>query len=130
MDRYKAAKLREGSSARTQINKTLKLLAQILDVAIEYELIDGANPARGRRRRVKVAKPQRTWVEPEQLLALLEAADTYHRPILATLAGAGLRVGEALALDWRDVNLATGTLKVGRPRPTPVRTGASTCPAG
>jgi integrase len=46
-------------------------------------------------------------------VALIEAADTYHRPILATLAGAGLRVGEALALDWRDVNLAVGMLTVG-----------------
>ena len=114
VDRYEAAKLREAKLGASQINETLKVLAMVLDVAIEYELIDGANPARGRRRRVKVVKPQRTWVEPEQLLALLEAADTYHRPILATLAGAGLRVGEALALDWRDVNLATGTLKVGR----------------
>jgi integrase len=48
------------------------------------------------------------------VLALLEAADRYHRPILATLAGAGLRVREAVALDWQDVNLATGTLTVGR----------------
>jgi integrase len=35
------------------------------------------------------------------------------RPVLATLAGAGLRVGEAVALDWRDINLPTGTLTVG-----------------
>jgi integrase len=114
VDRYKAAKVREGVIAAAQINKTLKVLAMILDVAIEYELTDRANPARGRRRRVKVPKPKRTWVEPEQLMALLDAADTYHRPILATLAGAGLRVGEALALDWRDVNLPTGTLIVGQ----------------
>jgi integrase len=114
VDGYKAAKLAEGRLGASQINKTLKLLAQILDVAIEYELLDGANPARGRRRRVKAPKPMRTWVEPEQLGALLDAADTFHRPILATLAGAGLRIGEALALDWRDVNLATGTLRVGR----------------
>jgi integrase len=32
--------------------------------------------------------------------------------VLAALAGAGLRVGEAVALDWSDVNLATGTLVV------------------
>ena len=113
VDRYKAAKLAEGKLGGSQINKTLKLLAQIIDVAIEYGISDGANPARGRRRRVKVGKPQRTWVEPEQLLALLEAASTTTRPVLATLAGAGLRVGEAVALDWRDVNLATGTLTVG-----------------
>ena len=113
VDAYKAEKLREGKLGAAQINKTLKILAMIMDVAIEYELTDRANPARGRRRRVKAPKPQRTWVEPEQLMALIEATDTYHRPILATLAGAGLRVGEALALNWRAVNLATGTLTVG-----------------
>ena len=114
VDRYRSAKLREGKLGAAQINKTLKLLAQIFDWAIEYELVDRANPARGRRRRAKVPKPRRTWVEPEQLLALIEAADRHHRPILATLAGAGLRVGEAVALNWRDISLATGTLTVGR----------------
>jgi integrase len=113
VDCYKAAKLREGKLGPAQINKTLKVLAMILDMAIEYGLTNGANPARGRRRRVKAPKPQRTWVEPEQLLALIEEADAYHRPLLATLAGAGLRVGEALALDWHAVNLATGTITVG-----------------
>jgi integrase len=100
--------------AKAQINKTLKLLAMVMDDAIEAELIEHANPARGRKRRVKADEPRRTWVEPEQLMALLEAADPYHRPILATLAGAGLRVGEAVALNWRDVNLGAGTLTVGR----------------
>ncbi len=113
VDRYKAAKLREGRLGAAQINKTLKILAMVLDLAIEYELVDRANPARGRRRRVKAPKPQRTWVEPEQLMALVAAADTHCRPIVATLAGAGLRVGEAVALDWSDVNLAAGTLTVG-----------------
>lgn len=113
VDRYKATKVKEGTLGAAQINKTLKALAMVIDSAIEYELIDRANPARGRRRRVKVPKPKRTWVEPEQLLALLDASDPRFRPIVATLAGAGLRVGEALALDWRDINLATGTLVVG-----------------
>jgi integrase len=31
---------------------------------------------------------------------------------LAILAGAGLRIGEALALRWRDVDLGTGTIYV------------------
>ncbi len=35
-----------------------------------------------------------------------------YRPLAATMAGAGLRVGEAIALSWRDVNLATGSLRV------------------
>jgi integrase len=112
VDRYKVAKLREGKLAAAQINQTLKRLAQILDLAIEYGQMDGANPARGRRRRAKAPKPQRTWVEPEQLLALIEASDQTLRPLLATLAGGGLRLGEAIALDWPDVSLATATLRV------------------
>ena len=99
VDRYRAAKLAEGRIASAQVNKTLRLLAQILDVAGEYGYLAGANPARGRRRRVKAARPQRSWVEPEQLMALLDHAPDRLRPVLATLAGAGLRVGEAMALD-------------------------------
>jgi integrase len=114
VDRFKTKKLAESKLGAAQINKVLKLLAQIMDVAMEYELYEKANPARGRRRRVKVTRPNRTWVEPEQLMALLDAADRYCRPILATCAGAGVRIGEALALNWEDVNLATGTLTVGR----------------
>ena len=111
VDRYKAAKLREGRLSAATLNKTLVRLAQILDEAVEYGYVD-RNVARGKRRRVKARPPQRSWVEPEQLPALLDAADSWFRPVVATLAGAGLRVGEAVALEWRDVNLATGTLTV------------------
>jgi integrase len=93
------------------INKLLDRLAMILDLALDLELVD-RNPARGKRRRLKGTKPKRTQVEVEQLPALLEVADAYLRPVLATMAGAGLRVSEAVALDWRDVNLATATLTV------------------
>jgi integrase len=113
VDRYRAAKLQEGRIAPAQINKTLKRLSQILEVAEEYGYIE-RNQARGRRRRAKAAKPQRSWVEPEQVQSLLGGASPYMRPAVATLVGAGLRVSEAVALDWRDVNLATGTLRVGR----------------
>lgn len=111
VDRYKAAKLREGKLAPNAINKTLVRLAQILEAAVEYGHLDH-NPAKGKRRKVKGTEPRRSWVEVEQLPALLDAADPYLRPIVAVLAGAGLRIGEATALDWRDVNLATGTLTV------------------
>lgn len=111
VDRYKAAKLREGKLAPNAINKTLTRLAQVLEVAVEYGHIE-RNPAKGKRRRVKATEPRRSWVEPEQLPALLDAADIYMRPLIATLAGAGLRIGEAVALDWRDVKLGAGTLVV------------------
>jgi integrase len=113
VDRYKATKARGRALAPAQINKTLKRLAQILELAVDYGYLP-RNPAasKGGRRRVKEPKPKRSWVEPEQLMTLLEAAPRGHRPVSAMLAGAGLRVGEACALDWRDVNLATGTITV------------------
>ena len=105
---------RVGLSART-VNKVLTRLAQILGEAVEWDLI-GSNPAAGGKRRVKASPPRRPSVEPEQLMALLEVAAPMYggrgRPLLATLAGAGLRIGEALALAWADVNLARGTITV------------------
>lgn len=117
VDRYKLAKARDGVLSAGTVNKTITRLAQILEVAVEYELI-AANPARGRRRRLKAERPRRAFVMPEQLPMLLTAAEKYldgrGRPLLATLAGAGLRIGEALELRRRNVNLARGTLTIER----------------
>jgi integrase len=124
VDRYRQEKVREGLLGATSINKTIGRLAQILEVAIERELID-RNPARGRRRRLRQRVPMRTWLDrAEQIEALLQAAGeldnearvdrraTPRRVLLATLTLAGLRIGEALSLRWRDVDLAVGRLRV------------------
>jgi integrase len=52
--------------------------------------------------------------QPEQALALVEAGSRYMRPVIATMIGAGLRVGEAVALDWSDISLPTLTLRLGK----------------
>jgi integrase len=97
--------------SNASINHTLRHLSQILETAVEYGLID-SNPAAGKRRRLKAAKPARPWVEPEQLPALLDATSGTGRLLLEILAGGGLRIGEALALRWQHVELGTGTLHV------------------
>jgi integrase len=104
VDKYRTAKLREReffeaaapeqqkSLARplnnTSINKTLALLARILDEAVEYGLI-GSNPSAGKRRRRRPMKPNRTWLEPHEVQAVLEAARKQHRVLLATMILAG-----------------------------------------
>lgn len=94
------------------VNHTLRHLAQVLESAVDDELI-ASNPAAGSRRRLKAGRPARPWVEPEQLVTFLNAAPKgAGRVLIAILAGAGLRIGEALALRWRDVDLGTGTLYV------------------
>jgi len=109
----------------SSINKTVILLAAVLEAAVERDLI-GRNPAKGRGRRVRERTPARSYLDTaEQIGALLEAAgrldrealpDHRHverRAIVATLTLAGLRIGELAALRWQDVDLATGWLHVG-----------------
>ncbi len=124
VDRYRQLKVREGRISATSTNKTIARLAQILDVAMERELIS-RNPARGRRRRLKQARPIRTSLDrAEQIEALLAGAQELDREaradrrstpratVLATLLFSGVRVGELLDLRWRDIDLAAGRLFV------------------
>jgi integrase len=114
----------------TSINKTITRLGQILELAVEYEHIQ-SNPAKGRRRRLKAVKPATIWLDrAEHIQALLDAAGeldrqaaltgghdhkgapAYRRTLLATLTLAGLRIGEATALQWRDVDLAASRIAI------------------
>jgi integrase len=76
---------------------------------------------------LKVDRPVRSYLDSaRQIAALLEAAgeldgEAYsnrrhvaRRATLATLGFSGVRLGELLALRWRDVDLADGWLYVGR----------------
>jgi integrase len=125
VDRYRADKLREGRLGPTSLNKTITRLAQILDVAIEHHpgVLPG-NPARGRRRRAKARLPERSFLEAEQVGALLQAAgeldslaraDRSHvgrRATLAVLALGGLRISELLDLRWGEVDLSGRRLHI------------------
>jgi integrase len=97
------------------VNKTITRLSQILALAVDHEFI-AANPATGKRRRLKRTATRQTWCEPYQLMPLLKGANGMllgrGRPLLATLAGAGLRISEALALTWENVNTERGELVV------------------
>ena len=107
------------------INKTIVRLGQVLDLAVEYGHLP-ANPARGKRRKLRTARPQRSYIDTAaQIAALLDAAGeldreaqegrrhVHRRAMLATLTFAGLRLGELLSLRWRDVDLGAGWLRVG-----------------
>ncbi len=129
----------------TSINKTITRLEQILEVAVEYGLIE-ANPAKGRRRRLKSQKPAAVWLDrPEHIEALLDAAGaldrhaeakgghdqkggpSYRQALLATLVFAGLRIGELAELQWRDIDLAGNRITVRASRPTPACGRSTSC---
>jgi integrase len=121
VDRYAHRKVAEGRLSNASVNKTLEVLTSVMEQAVEYGHV-ATNPAKGRRRRLPTTKPARLYLEPDQVTALLDAAGEldredrcgrrYRRALLATLAFAGLRIGELLALRWGDVDLATGRLHI------------------
>jgi integrase len=146
VDRYRQAKVREADARRaaiakgkpllddekrtlrplsaTSINKTITRLAQILEAAVEYGVVD-RNAARGKRRRLKAARYRGTFLDStEAITALLDAAgtldddrrhlsDPHRRALVAVLVFAGLRINEALSLRWRQVSLPAMTMRVG-----------------
>ena len=97
------------------INKTLVLLTNILDSAVERGALD-TNPARGKRRRLKASRPTRRVLEPDELAEVLATATDMdrsirrdrqigRRPMIAVMAKAGLRVTELCQLRWRNVDV-------------------------
>jgi integrase len=92
------------------IRKTLVLLQSILQRAVEWRRLD-SNPARA------VRKPGQRWtrvvrpLSPQTIEAmrahLLEQGRQLDATIIAVLAYAGLRPGEALGLRWHDVGERT-----------------------
>jgi len=92
------------------ILKTLVLLQSMLERAVEWRRIE-SNPARGVRkpsqRRTRVVRP----LPPEGIEAmrahLLKRGRRLDATLVAVLAYAGLRPGEALGLRWHDVGERT-----------------------
>jgi integrase len=101
----------------------LDLLAQVLDDAVDYKLLD-TNPARGRRRRMKVAKPSRSFLEPDMVIDLLDAAGEWERALpehqrygrrallaLLCLSG-GPRISEATLTDRGELDIHAGRWRI------------------
>ncbi len=124
VDRYRQHKVDAGKLSATSINKTLTRLGQVLEVAVERELIP-RNPVKVGRRKLKApAKPAVYLDSAEQVTALLVAAGeldaeaksngrVHRRRQLESLVFGGLRMEEYISLDWADVDLAMGRMRVG-----------------
>jgi integrase len=112
--------------SNTSINAMITLLGQVMQQALDYELID-RNPVRvgGRSARfLKRSRPNRTFLEVDEYLALLDAAGALEaearsdfkglgrRAMMATLGLAGLRISEMVDLRVAQVDLQRGRFKL------------------
>jgi integrase len=103
--------LRRKGLAESTIRSAYTILRAVLDTAVR----DGAlavNPA-AVIRRPRVTAKEAPHLTPTQVTALLRAAEgTRYAPLFALLVHTGLRRGEALALQWSDVDLDRRMLRV------------------
>lgn len=125
VDRFRDEK--KQSLTGSSVKKLLQLLSQILDTAEEYELIS-RNPLSVNRRgryRGLTSQPSRPVLETgDEITALLDAAGQLddeagpsgnqgvRRMAIALMTFGGVRIGEAVAIRWRDVNLEDRILMV------------------
>ena len=86
-------------------------LGKILGTAVEWGYIE-ANPVRMTRLPRRSRPGQKAVLTPEQLRELLECLPEPSRSLVLLLAVTGLRIGELLALRWRNVDLSSGILRV------------------
>jgi integrase len=108
--------------SRGSVRVVLAVLRMMLNGAIEDGLIL-ANPAFGVGRKMKLGRahdPEETEIRPftfDQLARFLEVTrvrEPLHYPLFATMALAGLRIGEALALRWSEVDVDQRDIRVAR----------------
>ncbi len=124
--------LRTKGLSAVNVRKHLRILSSVLSEAVDEELLQ-VNPALGggRRRRRSKEKQVRRQQDPfthDELATLFTTAETYSverrgktvrpfepfTPFLLCLADTGLRLGEAIALRWGDVDWRVGLLLVQR----------------
>lgn len=85
------------------INEALATLTAIYNWGIRQELVE-ANPA-ARVERIKTVQRKRPLLTPEQVWSIIGACKyDRDRALIALLAFAGLRIGEAAGLKWTDID--------------------------
>jgi integrase len=103
------ASLSESGVGATTIRQSYRLLHQILQSAVEEEIL-GRNPATAVKL-PKVATKEKIGLTAEELRALASACGKYQTLVLF-LGTCGLRINEALALRVEDFDLETNVVKV------------------
>jgi integrase len=92
------------------VRRVFTILDQLLDAAVDDNLIV-ANPA-ARARLPRISRAEMRFLTPVELEVLADTIAVPYRAIVLTMAWATLRIGEAVGLRRSDIDTVAGTLRV------------------
>lgn len=101
-------KLLAGGSANGTVNKSLALLRRMLSIARE----DGKIQFQPKIRLLKAGAPRKGFLPLAKFDALLANLPANLKPLVIFLYYCGVRLGEALQIDWAQVDLAGGLVRL------------------
>lgn len=103
--RWYAALRRNGNSNRTIYNKHVSVFGFLKWCGVDTKKLADSTP--------EFTEKDVEVYEPEDLSAFFDSiSDSYHRIVFEVLLKTGLRMQEAMYLEWPDFNLRLGTLTV------------------
>ncbi|KRN83828.1 hypothetical protein IV75_GL000993 [Carnobacterium maltaromaticum] len=103
----------EKKLSNNTVNKIMILLKKIFDSAIKVDLITD-NPCLHLKKLKVDKKKMQFWTitEYKDFINSIDDKDKHYKYLFTTLFFTGMRIGEALALTWNDINFATGEINV------------------
>ena len=97
---------RDGGISAASGNRLLCRIKNMLKKAVDWGYID-SNPAAGIKQAREVVK-ESGYLEKDEVAALLQACGSRLRPVLVTAVYTGMRFGELMGLEWRNVDFERG----------------------
>ncbi|MBC1923173.1 tyrosine-type recombinase/integrase [Listeria grayi] len=96
-------------------NKITILLKKILDIGVEKHMLK-SNPAKGIKKLTIEKQKMDFWTidEFKHFLSLLDSTEQSYKVFFLTLYFTGIRLGESLALTWKDLNVYKQELEINK----------------
>lgn len=105
---------RDGGASPATANRSLCRLKSMFRKATDWGYLD-SNPAAGIRQAREPVK-EADFLSREEVSALLKACGRRLRPIVLTAVYTGMRFGELMALEWRDIEFGRALITVRDPK--------------
>jgi len=108
--KYQIKRLKEGAS-NSSINREVALVRHMLNMAVKWGYLK-SNPILGKIEMLKENKDRWTYLMPDEVERIRKHLSPTYHALFDFLLFTGLRLGDALNLQWQDINFYTGFILI------------------